>query len=497
MLYFSPKDDREITRLKKAGRVRRVCLSVFADTSDDQETVDCLMAAQWMEVVAAAVPDAVAAFKTAVILSPDDGHNLFLYKTYITRARRQQLGCLRLRIFPMERTDDKELLYPGFYRTTHARTWIDNLAPSRERDGVSKALSQRDLEKEISSFITRFGEDALNTARDEARAIATALGLQAAYEQLNSIMGALLATHPTDVLEGAVPSFSISQYPHDEHRIKLFDRLAGYLEQNKWVDRPFEYAKQSYRNQAFYESYFSNFIEGTEFEIEEAEEIVFNSQVIANRPKDSHDISAVFDLVADISDVMVVPDSRERFIELLVERHRFMMQARPEARPGQFKQRANRARNTSFVLPELAEGTLMKGFENYLSLPEGMSRAIYLQFLVAEVHPFDDGNGRLSRLMLNSELVAAEQQKIIVPTVKRDDYLNGLRQATLGRGFRTLAKTFDDLQAFTAAVDWSDMEETRDKVKNHWQAASPADEGLFQFNKSLRPYKRGSIFDDR
>ena len=29
---------------------------------------------------------------------------------------------------------------------------------------------------------------------------------------------------------------------------------------------------------------------------------------------------------------------------------------------------------------------------------------MYYAFLVSEVHPFDDGNGRLSRLVMNSEL---------------------------------------------------------------------------------------------
>jgi Fic family protein len=40
-------------------------------------------------------------------------------------------------------------------------------------------------------------------------------------------------------------------------------------------------------------------------------------------------------------------------------------------------------------------------------------------FLVAEVHPFSDGNGRLSRIMMNPELVAAGEQRIVVPTIYR------------------------------------------------------------------------------
>ena len=30
-----------------------------------------------------------------------------------------------------------------------------------------------------------------------------------------------------------------------------------------------------------------------------------------------------------------------------------------------------------------------------------------MMFMMSEVHPFDDGNGRLARLMMNTELVSA------------------------------------------------------------------------------------------
>ena len=51
-------------------------------------------------------------------------------------------------------------------------------------------------------------------------------------------------------------------------------------------------------------------------------------------------------------------------------------------------------------------------------------------FMVSEVHPFNDGNGRISRIMMNAEMVSADQSKIIIPTVFREDYLNSLRRLT-------------------------------------------------------------------
>lgn len=40
-----------------------------------------------------------------------------------------------------------------------------------------------------------------------------------------------------------------------------------------------------------------------------------------------------------------------------------------------------------------------------------------MKFLISEIHPFNDGNGRLARIMMNAELVAENEEKIIIPTV--------------------------------------------------------------------------------
>jgi Fic family protein len=50
-----------------------------------------------------------------------------------------------------------------------------------------------------------------------------------------------------------------------------------------------------------------------------------------------------------------------------------------------------------------------------------------MMFLVADVHPFIDGNCRIARVMMNAELVAHGSNTIIIPTVYREDYLLALR----------------------------------------------------------------------
>ena len=51
-------------------------------------------------------------------------------------------------------------------------------------------------------------------------------------------------------------------------------------------------------------------------------------------------------------------------------------------------------------------------------------------FLISEVHPFADGNGRVCRILMNAELYSQELSTIIIPTVYREDYLLSLRALT-------------------------------------------------------------------
>jgi hypothetical protein len=107
-----------------------------------------------------------------------------------------------------------------------------------------------------------------------------------------------------------------------------------------------------------------------------------------------------------------------------------MLARRPEAHPGRFKARENRAGSTLFVHPDLVLGTLREGFGRYESLAPGLPRAIFILFLITDVHPFTDGNGRVARIFMNAEMTAAGAATIVVPTVFRDDYMGALKAMT-------------------------------------------------------------------
>jgi Fic family protein len=163
------------------------------------------------------------------------------------------------------------------------------------------------------------------------------------------------------------------------------------------------------------------------------------------------------------------------------------MAERPDKRPGRLKKKSNQAGSTIFVEPEKVEGTLVQGFELYKKLSAGMLRALFMHFLVAECHPFDDGNGRLARIMMNAELVDAGLHKIIVPSVCRDNYLNGMRLASRNQRFRTNVKVLHQLHQYTASIDWMDYADVRQTLEQDAADQDP-DDGLMVFNRRLRDF---------
>jgi Fic family protein len=151
----------------------------------------------------------------------------------------------------------------------------------------------------------------------------------------------------------------------------------------------------------------------------------------------------------------------DEFVQLLRSRHASILAGRPNKNPGMFKKLPNRAGNTTFVLPELVEGTLRAGWARLPELDSPFERAVYTMFLVSEVHPFDDGNGRVARVMMNAELAAGAQTRIVVPTVFREDYLDGLRLLSRQDQPGVLIKALRYTHDYTSQIPWFTTESAR------------------------------------
>ena len=215
----------------------------------------------------------------------------------------------------------------------------------------------------------------------------------------------------------------------------------------------------------FYESYFSNYIEGTVFTLDEARDIIESNEPPASRPADGHDILGTHRCVADPVGRRTTSDDPDELSRLTAECHRAILAGRPDMGPGQWKTAANSVGGYMFVEPPLVEGTLCKGFSLLPRVRPGFCRALYVLFVVSEVHPFTDGNGRVSRVMMNAELSSVGQARIVIPNVYRNEYLSGLRRASAeGGDIRALARVLAHAWRWTAAMPWSERAATEGQL---------------------------------
>jgi len=301
----------------------------------------------------------------------------------------------------------------------------------------------------------------LNALRDQIKELAPILAMNEAGTELDAIIGALLGTREAKLTSPAAKARARGT-SYDPKRIEIFEKLHDALRRfPPEPARAWEPAGRAAINQAFFEAYFSNFIEGTEFAVDEASAIVFDGMIPANRPADAHDVLGTFRLVSNPSEMKHLPKNTEAFLDILRQRHRTIMEGRPENFPGEFKKRPNQAGAMVFVAPEDVHGTLIEGFRIYQRLTEPLHRAIFMMFLVSEVHPFADGNGRIARVMMNAELAAAQQVRVLIPIVYRSNYISALRALSGNAWPEPIIKTLVYAQRYVAAVPWADLKIAR------------------------------------
>jgi hypothetical protein len=350
----------------------------------------------------------------------------------------------------------------GLHLSGLARQIVENVdtagRPPRFRAGSSAA------EDRIDEFARSGGSGRIQKVLAELDVIAGSFdhrSVAAARSRLASVLGSFTGDVRSPRLRAR-----ISGAPYDEHRVQMVRNVVAELEALAPAPVPADTSSR-WRWLPFFEAYFSNFIEGTEFGVDEARRIVIDGYEPIDRPADAHDVTATYRLANDSDDSERVPRTGDELADILRERHSVLMAARPDKRPGLFKERHNYAGGYQFVEPDLVAGTLRSGFEVLDAAIDPLVRAVAMMVLVTEVHPFDDGNGRVARLTVNAELSRAGQVRIVIPTVFRNNYLAGLTAVSNGRAgaARSLLSIMAFAQRWTAAVDWGTYDDAYARVE--------------------------------
>lgn len=445
---------RAVQRRIAAGELRRIAPGVVTRLAEPDWPA--LIKRERIRVLAALFPKAVIGPRSAFIgggPTPDG----VMYLTY-TYTRRVQLPGMVVQLVdgPGPAPGDAPMMGRELYFPSPARVLLENLTVSRA--SVDKSAGRAEVEQRLIDICDARGEEALGTLRDQARVLAPLLALGREFGLLDALIGSILGTRKSRMSTNAGKAMA-ADIPYDAQRLALFETLAGQLrsvplKQPAAVTR----SEQGRIHFAFLESYFSNFIEGTEFDVSDARAFVLEGRPIMDRPKDSHDIIGVFRQVLDPGWANQTLAAGEPALHQLRERHADQMKERPEVHPGEFKTKANRAGNTAFVAPRLVRGTLVQGSRLLPTIPPGTARALMAMFIVAETHPFTDGNGRLARLVMNAELSVVNACRIIIPTLFREEYLECLRVLTREGNPQPFLDAMQHMHAWTAAFDYEDLD---------------------------------------
>ena len=458
-VIFSSSDknlSKQISKLEKVGEIRKIAPRIYTSNLIDEPEV--IITKNIFTILGKLYPNSVLSHRSALEFEPTSAGHIFVTYTYTKKIK---LPGITIRFMEGNGPIEGDNLFSGeLFVSQQERAFLENLQVSRQQGPESKTLTLPEIEAKLEQIVHVNGEDGINRVRDNARVIAEKLGMQSEFAKLNRLISALLTTKPSKILSSPIAMARAFGNPYDPARISLFETLFQYLKQNEFGNIPeINTDKTAFKNFAFFEAYFSNYIEGTIFELEEAKSIIKTETPIANRDEDSHDVLGTYRIVSNLKEMNLTPATHDELLKILQYRHQILLEARKSKKPGQFKDKNNKAGDTHFVDFNLVRGTLIKGFDYYRALNNPFAKAAYIMFMISEIHPFLDGNGRIARVMMNAELVKEKQTRIIIPTVYRDDYLGALRRLTRQKDPVVYVKMLQRAQEFSYTIKANDMNE--------------------------------------
>jgi Fic/DOC family len=469
-----------ISKLEKDGQIKKIAPRLYTGNLEDEP--EKIVSRNLFSILGHLYPGAVLSHRSAFEFKPTSTGQIFLTYTY---TRKANLPGITIRLLegkgPIE-NDNK--IADELYVAQKERALLENLQTSRKPGPDSKTLTFPEIEERLEQIVRVHGEEELNKIRDQAREISVELEMTKEFDKLEKIISALLTTHSSKILQSPIAAARAFGVPYDPSRYDLFGILFQELNQFELKYRKEQNTEnQSFKNFAFFESYFSTYIEGTKFKIDQAKQIIESQEPMPTRYEDSHDVLGTYQIVSNKKEMNIVPKSPDELIEILKYRHKILLSARPEKKPGEFKDKNNYAGQTSFVDTNLVKGTLIKSFDFYAALNHPLSKAVYMMFIISEIHPFLDGNGRIARVMMNAELVNQKQSKIIIPTVYREDYILSLRKLTRQREASAFIRMLTRIHDFSSTILGNDMDDMQEYLEKSNAFLEP-DEGKLRFENN-------------
>src|ERR1017187_4943082 len=289
-----------VSREVKRGALRKLASRLYTRNLNDPP--EQIVRRNLWPLIAAYLPGALIADRTALENRPAADGSVFLVAGH-KRAIVLPGAVLRPRRGHPPLESDRPLI-GGLRLASPARAFLENMRPSRARGGVARTLSKVEVEERLDEMLRRGGEAALQRLRDEARKTAVQLSLPGEFQRLDTLIGTLLGSRDTP-LASPTAAARAAERPYDPQRLDLFQLLHAELARAAPVtrlERPTDGPALP-----FFEAYFSNFIEGTEFAVDEAADIVFKGHIRRARSADAHDVLGTWKVVSGKREMSRLP----------------------------------------------------------------------------------------------------------------------------------------------------------------------------------------------
>ena len=164
-----------ISRGVQQGKLRKLGSRLYTRNLIDPP--EAIVRRNLWQLVGAYAPGALIADRTALDNAPASDSSIFL----VADCKRDiDLPGIILRPRPGHAPlpGDRPFI-SGLYLSSTARTFLENMRPSRGRAGhVPRTLTRRELEERLDSFLRRSGPAAINQLREEIVALGKTLGLE-------------------------------------------------------------------------------------------------------------------------------------------------------------------------------------------------------------------------------------------------------------------------------------------------------------------------------
>ena len=423
-----------------------------------------LVRRNWRKISGHVYPGAVVVDRTAVDSISDTLDVYLAADLGSQKASRTIRGPLTIHVRNAPRRDDDLAFGDNLYLSSNHRIVADII--TRQASGHRKtnlALLRHWLTVRASTYTP----DLLTELRKKSKKLATDTGAtEGDIETLDQLFDVLTGNTPASSTDSAAVQGLSRKLNLDSHRITQFEGLATQLaDHTPTFGRLAASENEANSEIAFYESYFSNFIEGTEFDIDEALEIVASGIAPAERHEDGHDILGVYYCVKNAIGRRTPFTTEDNFISDIQDRHNQIGEHRPNIDPGKWKTKTNKVGSYYFVDRDKVEGTLRAAAPIIHDTEPGFNRALLIMFIISEVHPFLDGNGRTARIFMNAELSAQDLSRIIIPSVYRSEYVTSLRKLSREGVADSFISTMSFAWQWTALIDWDKPEQARGQIE--------------------------------